>query len=139
MCLGGAKQIMTTRAFWTLGIVASLLGGGIAHAQGARAQFNGTVTDSAGRFQLEAPRPGAYRVQFQIYRWEPLVGPLDTLTEGSFKQRMYPLSFNDMLGQDSSWRDPRNGLADRENRDWYRKLEAFSGAPNRTAPGEVVV
>ena len=39
---------MTTRAFWTLAIVASLLGGGIAHAQGARAQFNGTVTDSAG-------------------------------------------------------------------------------------------
>ena len=62
-----------------------------------------TVTDSSGQFLLEAPRPGAYRVQFLIHRWEPLVGPVDTLAEGSFKQRIYPLSFTSMLVHDSAW------------------------------------
>lgn len=84
-----------------------------------------TVTDSAGQFQLEAPRPGVYRVQFQIYRWEPLVGPLDTLVEGSFKQRSYPLSFVNMLVQDSVWENPSYGLASRENREKYRNLHTF--------------
>ncbi|MBW8768268.1 MAG: carboxypeptidase regulatory-like domain-containing protein, partial [Gemmatimonadetes bacterium] len=43
------------------------------------------VTDSAGRFLLEAPRPGVYRVQFVIPGAEPLSGPADTLNEGDFK------------------------------------------------------
>jgi hypothetical protein len=84
-----------------------------------------TVTDSSGRFQLEAPREGVYRVQFQIYHWEPLVGPPDTLIEGSFKQRSYPLSFVNMLVQDSAWERPPNGIASRENREKYRNLETF--------------
>ena len=39
---------MTTRAWLTLVVAACLLCGGVAHAQVARSQFNGTVTDSAG-------------------------------------------------------------------------------------------
>src|SRR5919106_6384285 len=39
---------MTTRRCKTLVLITWLVGNGIAHAQGARAQFNGTVTDSAG-------------------------------------------------------------------------------------------
>jgi hypothetical protein len=39
---------MTTRACRTLVVAAWLLCGGVAHAQVARSQFNGTVTDSAG-------------------------------------------------------------------------------------------
>ena len=39
---------MTTRASRSLVVAAWLLCGGIAHAQVARSQFNGTVTDSAG-------------------------------------------------------------------------------------------
>ena len=39
---------MTTRACRTLVVAACLLCGGVAHAQVARSQFNGTVTDSAG-------------------------------------------------------------------------------------------
>lgn len=84
-----------------------------------------TVTDAAGQFQLEAPRPGAYRVQFQIYRWEPLVGPVDTLAEGSFKQRIYPLSFTGMLVQDSVWEHPPSGISGRDNREKYRNLVQF--------------
>ncbi len=61
-----------------------------------------TVTDSAGQFLLEAPRPGKYRVQFLIYRWEPLVGPVDMLAEGAFKSRVYPLTFANMLVADTS-------------------------------------
>ena len=39
---------MTTKACQTLVVVACLLCGGVAHAQVARSQFNGTVTDTAG-------------------------------------------------------------------------------------------
>jgi hypothetical protein len=39
---------MTTRPCQTLVVAAFLLCGGVAHAQVARSQFNGTVTDSAG-------------------------------------------------------------------------------------------
>ena len=39
---------MTTRVCRTLVVAACLLCGGVAHAQVARSQFNGTVTDSAG-------------------------------------------------------------------------------------------
>jgi Carboxypeptidase regulatory-like domain/TonB dependent receptor len=39
---------MTTKACLTVVVAAHLLCGGIAHAQVARSQFNGTVTDSAG-------------------------------------------------------------------------------------------
>jgi hypothetical protein len=39
---------MTTKACQTLVVAACLLCGGVAHAQVARSQFNGTVTDSAG-------------------------------------------------------------------------------------------
>ena len=84
-----------------------------------------TVTDSAGQFLLEAPRPGAYRVQFLIFQWEPLVGPVDTLAEGSFKQRIYPLSFTGMLVHDSAWGRPHNDGATRENREKYRNLVTF--------------
>jgi TonB-like protein len=56
-----------------------------------------TVTDSAGRFLLEAPRPGIYRVQFNVVGAEPIAGPLDTLNEGDSKQRAFPLVFRRLL------------------------------------------
>ena len=56
-----------------------------------------TVTDTAGQFSIEAPHPGAYRVRFELYGWEPLGGPLDTLADGDFKQRRYPLDFANVL------------------------------------------
>ncbi len=55
------------------------------------------VTDSAGQFMLEAPHPGTYRVRFELYGWEPLLGPLDTLADGAFKQRRYPLDFASVM------------------------------------------
>lgn len=61
-----------------------------------------TVTDSAGRFMLEAPRPGAYRVRFEAYAWDPLAGPVDTLKDGDFRQRIYPVAFTNMLLPDST-------------------------------------
>lgn len=56
-----------------------------------------TVTDATGQFQLEAPRPGPYRVRFELFGWEPLGGPLDTLADGDLKQRRYPLDFVNLL------------------------------------------
>ncbi|MBW8764624.1 MAG: energy transducer TonB [Microbacterium sp.] len=56
-----------------------------------------TVTDATGQFQLEAPRPGSYRVRFELFGWEPLGGPLDTLGDGDFKQRRYPLDFVNLM------------------------------------------
>ncbi|HKH90293.1 MAG TPA: energy transducer TonB [Gemmatimonadaceae bacterium] len=61
-----------------------------------------TVTDSAGRFFLEAPGAGAYRVQFRVHQWEPLTGPLDTLGDAEFRQRIYPLTFANIVGFDST-------------------------------------
>lgn len=84
-----------------------------------------TVTDSAGQFLLEATTPGMYRVQFLVYRWEPLVGPVDTLIEGTFKQRIYPLAFTDMIVPDSSYERPPNGVRGRENRDKYKRMDAY--------------
>ena len=61
-----------------------------------------TVTDSAGEFMLEAPRAGPYSVQFIVQGWERLGGPVDTLTESDFRQRVYPLAFTNMLVRDPS-------------------------------------
>src|SRR5688500_3500996 len=41
-----------------------------------------TVTDSAGTFVLVAPGPGVYRVGFDIFGWDRLLGPADTLRDG---------------------------------------------------------
>jgi len=61
-----------------------------------------TVTDSAGQFMIEAPGPGVFRVRFESFAWEPQVGPLDTLKEGDFKQRAYPVAFTNMLVPDTT-------------------------------------
>jgi hypothetical protein len=55
-----------------------------------------TVTDNLGRFMLEAPRAGRYRVRLEMFGWDPMVGPVDTLAEGDFKQRVYPVGFATM-------------------------------------------
>lgn len=52
-----------------------------------------TVTDSAGTFVLVAPGPGVYRVGFEIFGWERLLGPADSLREGEMRERVYPLEF----------------------------------------------
>jgi hypothetical protein len=99
-----------------------------------------TVTDSTGQFLLEAPRPGKYRVQFAIYRWEPLVGPVDTLAEGAFKHRVYPLTFANMLIADTSSVRQQGAAAKRDSRekvqeidDLLRAGESYSGWQSRRA------
>ena len=99
-----------------------------------------TVTDSTGQFMLEAPRPGRYRVQFVIYRWEPLAGPVDTLKEGAFKQRVYPLTFANMLIADTSSVRQQGVAAKKDNRekvqeidDYLRRDESYAGWQSRKA------
>lgn len=99
-----------------------------------------TVTDSTGQFLLEAPRPGKYRVQFVIYRWEPLVGPVDTLVEGAFKHRVYPLTFANMLVADASAVRQQGGAAKVASKekvqqidDLLRADESYSGWQSRRA------
>ena len=53
-----------------------------------------TVTAPDGAFMLEAPGAGRFRVRFQIYGWEWLVGPVDTLANGDNRERAYPLDFS---------------------------------------------
>jgi len=60
-----------------------------------------TVTDSAGTFVIVAPAAGVYRVGFEIFGWERLVGPVDTLHEGELRERAYPLIFTVELHGDS--------------------------------------
>ena len=57
-----------------------------------------TVTDSAGTFVLVAPRPGVYRVGFDILGWERILGPADTLRDGEMRERLYPLDFGQETG-----------------------------------------
>lgn len=56
-----------------------------------------TVTDAAGQFQVEAPHPGPYHLRFELFGWQSLGGPLDTLADGDMKQRRYPLDFEGLL------------------------------------------
>jgi hypothetical protein len=56
-----------------------------------------SITDSAGMFVLVAPTAGTYRVGFEIFGWERLVGPLDTLRDGEMRERAYPLEFTRAL------------------------------------------
>lgn len=58
------------------------------------------VTDSAGTFVLVAPAAGVYRVGFEIFGWERLAGPVDTLRDGDMRERVYPLTFADSLDRD---------------------------------------
>src|SRR5262245_23472299 len=60
-----------------------------------------TVTDSTGTFVLVAPSAGVYRVGFEIFGWERLVGPVDTLRDGELRERAYPLTFAVELHGDS--------------------------------------
>lgn len=100
-----------------------------------------TVTDSAGRFLLEAPRPGAYRVQFDVFHWEPLVGPVDTLKEGDFRQRAYPLAFTNLRAPDSAFGGAEvHGFQERYKRfdKYLRDQESDSGWRSRQARHETL-
>jgi hypothetical protein len=59
------------------------------------------VTDSVGTFVIVAPTAGVYRVGFEIFGWERLVGPVDTLRDGELRERAYPLAFTAELHGDS--------------------------------------
>ena len=59
------------------------------------------VTDSAGTFVIVAPSAGVYRIGFEIFGWERLVGPVDTLRDGELRERAYPLTFTRQLHGDS--------------------------------------
>ncbi|HEX7977320.1 MAG TPA: hypothetical protein VF461_01860 [Gemmatimonadaceae bacterium] len=99
-----------------------------------------TVTNASGQFMLEARRPGKYRVQFLIFRWEPLVGPVDTLAEGAFKHRVYPLTFANMLVTDTSSVRQQGDAAKRDSKekvqeidDLLRADESYAGWQSRRA------
>jgi len=61
-----------------------------------------TVTDAQGMFVLVAPEPGVYRVRFEIFGWETLVSPPDTLAAGAMREREYPLAFTNALRSDGT-------------------------------------
>jgi hypothetical protein len=102
------------------------------------------VTDSAGTFVLVAPAAGTFRVGFEIFGWDRLVGPVDTLRDGDMRERAYPLTFADSLQgelsepaelrrrEDASW---RSAAATRPDAD-IRFPVSLRGS--RT-PGRVVV
>ena len=66
-----------------------------------------TVTDSAGQFLFQTPRPGVYRVKFVVAHWEPLFGLVDTLREGDLKERDYALDFKTKIEPDTDATEPR--------------------------------
>ena len=102
------------------------------------------VTDSAGTFVLVAPAAGTYRVAFEIFGWDRLVGPVDTLRDGDMRERAYPLAFGDTVaGEDS---DPLE-LRRREDASWHSAAATRPDADIRfpvsmrrsRTPGSVVV
>lgn len=103
-----------------------------------------TVTDSAGTFVLVAPEPGVFRVGFEIFGWERLVGPVDTLRAGDVRERVYPLEFGDSLAGD---RPGPAELRQREDASWHSAVATRPDADIRfpvsmrgsRMPGSVVV
>ena len=90
------------------------------------------MTDSAGTFVLVAPAPGVYRVGFEIFGWERLVGPVDTLRDGEMRERAYPIEFTRVLRADSaSPADMLAALRRREGSAWRSALAATPDAPIR--------
>ena len=87
------------------------------------------VTDSAGTFVLVAPSSGIYRVGFEIFGWERLVGPVDTLEAGALREREYPLAFERELRGDSiaPGSDLLAALRHRESDAWH---SASAGTPD---------
>ena len=102
------------------------------------------VTDSAGTFVLVAPAAGTYRVGFEIFGWDRLVGPVDTLHDGDMRERAYPLAFEDSVAGESS--DPSE-LRRREDASWHSAAATRPDADIRfpvsmrgsRTPGSVVV
>jgi hypothetical protein len=90
------------------------------------------VTDSSGTFVLVAPRPGVFRVGFELFGWERLVGPLDTLRAGDMRERNYPLEFTQMLRSDgAALGDLMTALRRREESAWRSAEAANPDAPLR--------
>lgn len=102
------------------------------------------VTDSAGTFVLVAPAAGTYRVGFEIFGWDRLVGPVDTLRDGEVRERAYPLAFGDSVASDDS---DAAELRRREDASWHSAAATRPDADIRfpvsmrrsRTPGSVVV
>ena len=102
------------------------------------------VTDSAGTFVLVAPAAGTYRVGFEIFGWDRLVGPVDTLRDGDMRERAYPLAFGDSVAGENS---DASQLRRREDASWHSAAAARPDADIRfpvsmrraRTPGSVVV
>jgi hypothetical protein len=78
-----------------------------------------TVTDPSGTFVLVAPGPGTYRVRFEVFGWQALFGPLDSLAEGAMHEREYPLSFaNSLMTDDANAFAISQVLRQREDSSW---------------------
>jgi hypothetical protein len=90
------------------------------------------VTDSSGTFVLVAPEPGVFRVGFELFGWERLVGPLDTLRAGDMRERVYPLEFTQPLrGDGAAPGDLMTALRRREGTGWRSAESANPDAPLR--------
>jgi hypothetical protein len=86
------------------------------------------VTDSAGTFVLVAPTAGTYRVGFEIFGWDRLVGPVDTLRDGDMRERAYPLAF----GESPAGAEPDpTELRRREDASWHSAAAARPDADIR--------
>ena len=91
-----------------------------------------TVTDSAGTFVLVAPEPGVFRVGFELFGWERLAGPADTLRAGDMRERVYPLEFTQVLHSDADApEDLIAALRRREGSGWRSAEAANADAPLR--------
>ena len=87
-----------------------------------------TVTDSGGAFVLVAPSAGVYRVAFEVFGWEQLLGPVDTLRDGEMRERAYPLEFDEApAGGGPSPAELRRG----ETGDWHSAAAANPDADIR--------
>ena len=91
-----------------------------------------TVTDSSGTFVLVAPEPGVFRVGFELFGWERLVGPVDTLRAGDMRERVYPLEFTQLLrSEGGAPGDLMVALRRREGTEWRSAEAANPDAPLR--------
>ena len=86
-----------------------------------------TVTDSGGTFVLVAPSAGTYRVAFELFGWEPLLGPVDTLRDGDMRERVYPLQFDELPAEGGTLSELRR----RETGDWRSAAAATPDADIR--------
>jgi hypothetical protein len=81
---------------------------------------------------LVAPEPGVFRVGFELFGWERLVGPVDTLRAGDMRERVYPLEFTQALrSEGGAPGELMTALRRREGSEWRSAEAGDPDAPLR--------